>query len=90
MATGPECSHIASVVLVEPTSDVCDECVALGDDWVHLRACLSCGHVGCCDASKNKHATRHWRKTNHPLIQSIEPGEDWLYCYIDHLIIEVR
>jgi len=88
MATDPECSHIASVVVVEPTSDVCDECVALGDDWVHLRACLSCGHVGCCDASKNKHATRHWRKTSHPLIQSIEPGEDWLYCYADHLLIE--
>ena len=89
MATGPECSHIASVVVVGPTSDVCDECVALGDDWVHLRACLTCGHVGCCDASKNKHATRHWRKTEHPLIQSIEPGEDWLYCYADHLLIEL-
>lgn len=90
MKTGPECSHIASAVMVEPTSDVCDECVALGDDWVHLRACLTCGHVGCCDASKNKHATRHWRTTTHPLIQSLEPGEDWVYCYIDHLIIEVR
>jgi uncharacterized UBP type Zn finger protein len=89
MATGPECPHIASVVVVDPTSDVCDECVALGDDWVHLRACLSCGHVGCCDASKNKHATRHWRTSTHPLIQSLEPGEDWVYCYVDHLIIEL-
>ena len=90
MATGPECSHIASVVVVEPASDVCDECVALGDSWVHLRACLSCGHVGCCDQSKNKHATRHFRSSGHPLIQSLEPGEDWLYCYVDHLMMELE
>jgi uncharacterized UBP type Zn finger protein len=83
------CQHISSVVVVEPTSEVCDQCVALGDRWVHLRACLSCGQVGCCDQSKNKHATKHYRASGHPVIQSIEPGEDWVYCYIDHLMAEV-
>ena len=82
------CDHTASVVIVEPTSTVCDQCVALGDTWVHLRACLSCGQVGCCDQSKNKHATRHYRATSHPVIQSMEPGEDWVYCYVDHLMAE--
>ncbi len=82
------CQHISSVVVVEPTSEVCDQCVALGDRWVHLRACLSCGQVGCCDQSKNKHATKHYRASGHPVIQSIEPGEDWVYCYIDHLMAE--
>ena len=88
MASKPQCRHIMSVVVVEPASDVCDECVALGDDWVHLRACLSCGNVGCCDQSKNKHATRHYRKTNHLLIQTIEPGEDWIYCYADDVMMQ--
>ena len=83
------CQHISSVVVVEPTSEVCDQCVALGDRWVHLRACLSCGQVGCCDQSKNKHATKHYRASGHPVIQSIEPGEDWVYCYIDHLMAEL-
>ena len=83
------CQHISSVVVVDPTSEVCDQCVALGDRWVHLRACLSCGQVGCCDQSKNKHATKHYRSSGHPVIQSIEPGEDWVYCYIDHLMAEL-
>ena len=81
------CPHLDSEARVAPTSTVCDECVAKGDTWVHLRACLSCGHVGCCDQSKNKHATRHYRATQHPLIQSLEPGEDWIYCYIDRVMM---
>ena len=84
------CSHIATLSAVPRTSDVCDECIARGDTWVHLRACLECGHVGCCDESKNKHATRHYRATGHPLIQSIEPGEDWIWCYIDRVAMELR
>jgi uncharacterized UBP type Zn finger protein len=62
--------------------------VRIGDVWVHLRICLICGHVGCCDSSKNKHATKHFHATQHPIIQSFEPGEDWLWCYIDNLAIE--
>lgn len=63
------------------TSTGCEECLALGDTWVHLRLCLHCGHVGCCDSSKNKHATKHNAATGHAVIQSIEPGEDWRWCY---------
>ena len=59
----------------------------MGDTWVHLRLCLTCGHVGCCDSSKNKHATKHFHATNHPIIQSFEPGEDWGWCYIDQLML---
>ena len=57
----------------------------MGDSWVHLRLCLSCGHVGCCDSSKNKHATKHFHRTKHPIIQSFEPGEDWRWCYVDEI-----
>ena len=84
------CKHIDTVDPVRPTSTVCDECVARGDTWVHLRACLECGHVGCCDESKNKHATRHYRATGHALIQSLEPGEDWIWCYVDRVAIELE
>ncbi|MEO6927866.1 MAG: UBP-type zinc finger domain-containing protein [Casimicrobiaceae bacterium] len=61
----------------------CEECLALGDTWVHLRLCVHCGHVGCCDSSKNRHATRHFAATGHPVIRSLEPGEDWLWCFED-------
>jgi len=57
------------------------------DEWVHLRLCRTCGHVGCCDDSKNKHATKHFRKTKHPIIRSLEPGEDWRWCYVDEEIV---
>ena len=65
------------------TPDGCEECLQIGSDWVHLRLCLSCGHVGCCDSSRNKHATKHFKATDHPIIRSFEPGEDWEWCYID-------
>lgn len=68
---------------------VCEECVQIGDPWVHLRLCLVCGHVGCCDSSKNRHAARHYRHTTHPLIRSIEPGERWIWCYADETIVGV-
>jgi len=83
-----EAWHIDSVSWTEPTSKVCNQCVAKGDTWVHLRACLSCGQVGCCDQSKNKHATRHYRESEHPLIKSIQPGENWVYCYVDRVMME--
>jgi hypothetical protein len=71
------CAHAAQIQEVEPTADGCEDCLKRGDDWVHLRLCLSSGHVGCCDDSKNKHATKHFRDAEHPIIQSFAPGEDW-------------
>ena len=69
---------------------ICKECVAMGDDWVYLRQCLTCGHVGCCDSSKNKHATKHFKEMNHPIIKNVSPEEeDFTYCYIDDINIEV-
>ena len=85
------CTHVDQIQPVEPEAlDVCPECVAMGDDWVHLRWCRTCGHVGCCDSSKNKHATKHYHKTSHPIIQSLEPGEDWNWCYVDQAIVNVQ
>ncbi|HEY4607306.1 MAG TPA: UBP-type zinc finger domain-containing protein [Acidimicrobiia bacterium] len=80
------CEHFVGVEPVEPLTDVCEPCIAAGDRWVHLRACLGCGAVGCCDASKNRHARAHWDVEGHPLIQSIEPGETWKYCFIDSVV----
>ncbi len=79
----PECSHLDQLKIVKTTTHVCPECEKLGDTWVHLRMCTECGHVGCCDSSKNRHATRHFQQTHHALMRSIEPGERWLWCYVD-------
>jgi uncharacterized UBP type Zn finger protein len=68
---------------VRPASKGCAKCIAVGDSWVHLRLCMTCGHVGCCDNSKNRHARAHFHETDHPIIQSFEPGEDWWWCYLD-------
>jgi uncharacterized UBP type Zn finger protein len=81
----PQCTHLDQIRDVEPTTRGCEECLKTGDSWVHLRMCLSCGHVGCCDDSKNKHATKHYRHTEHALMRSIEPGEDWGWCYVDEV-----
>ena len=80
------CSHISQIRDVKPGTAGCEECLAMGDSWVHLRLCLVCGHVGCCDSSKNKHATRHFQHVGHPLIRSIEPGETWIWCYVDQIV----
>lgn len=80
------CTHSSQIQDVTPSADGCEECLKMGDRAVHLRECLICGHVGCCDSSKNKHATKH-HSTNHPIVQSIEPGEDWKWCYIDQTFI---
>ena len=79
------CTHLDQAYEVAPDSDGCEDCILIGDSWVHLRLCMSCGHVGCCDNSKNRHATAHTRESGHPLIQSYEPGEDWWYCYLDEV-----
>jgi uncharacterized UBP type Zn finger protein len=83
------CSHLSAVTTQEANTAGCEECLALGDTWVHLRMCRSCGHVGCCDSSKNKHATKHFRATQHPIVSSIEPGEDWSWCYVDEVVLRL-
>ncbi len=81
----PPCSHLDQVQNVEPSSDGCEDCLRIGGTWVHLRMCLSCGHVGCCDQSPNRHATAHHREAGHALIRSFEPGETWKWCYLDEV-----
>ena len=71
-----------------PRSLGCEECLRSGDGWVHLRLCMTCGHVGCCDDSPNKHATRHFHGTRHPVVKSFEPGEDWAWCYLHDEMVE--
>ena len=84
-----DCSHLDQIRPVQPnTPDGCEECLELGMEWVHLRLCLSCGHVGCCDQSNGKHATAHFHSSGHPLIRSFQPGEDWAWCYLDEVFIE--
>jgi uncharacterized UBP type Zn finger protein len=82
------CTHLDQIQDVTAKQHGCEECLEMGDGWVHLRVCLFCGHVGCCDNSKNKHATKHFHATNHPLIQSFEPGEDWIWCYVDEVALD--
>jgi Zn-finger in ubiquitin-hydrolases and other protein len=81
------CSHLNTVHVMELPDPVrgCEECLATGGRWVHLRMCEDCGHIGCCDSSPNRHATKHWQSTGHPVIRSAEPGEDWSWCYIDEV-----
>ncbi len=80
------CKHVDSIKITQTDKHFCEDCIKIGDTWVHLRLCLSCGHVGCCDSSKNKHATKHFQATTHPLVRSIEPGEAWVWCYADAVI----
>jgi uncharacterized UBP type Zn finger protein len=83
------CSHLTGVSAVkQPVTRVCSECVKKGDRWVHLRTCQACGETLCCDSSPNRHASKHWRLSGHPVIASAEPGERWLYCYPDEQFVE--
>jgi uncharacterized UBP type Zn finger protein len=82
------CSHLDTIRNVTAHSKGCEECLKTGDGWVHLRMCLECGHVGCCDSSKNKHATKHFHATAHPIVTSREPGEHWKFCYLDNITWE--
>jgi uncharacterized UBP type Zn finger protein len=85
------CTHLDTISLeVSPSSDVgCTECLKTGDRWMHLRMCLECGKVGCCDSSPNRHASRHAAEDNHPIVASFEPGEDWCWCFQDELAFEL-
>jgi uncharacterized UBP type Zn finger protein len=83
------CTHLESIRDVRPSTTAgCEDCLRIGGRWVHLRLCLECGHVGCCDSSPNRHATKHFHATSHPLIRSFEQGEDWGWCYTDEVMLE--
>jgi uncharacterized UBP type Zn finger protein len=82
------CEHTDQIrEAVTPSAQGCEECLRMGATWVHLRECLTCGHIGCCDASPNKHATKHFHASGHPIVQSFEPGEDWRWCYVDDMLV---
>lgn len=82
------CEHFELARSVVPSAEGCEDCLRTGDPWVHLRLCLVCGHVGCCDSSKNRHATRHFQATGHPIIRSFQPGEGWGWCFVDERYVE--
>jgi uncharacterized UBP type Zn finger protein len=90
MESAAECSHLDQVRAVTPSSIGCQECLDKGAFWVHLRMCMSCGNVGCCDSSPNRHATAHQGRTGHPIVASLEPGEDWWWCYPDQVLLVVQ
>ncbi len=85
------CSHVDQVQHLEPTGPIpgCEDCLAIGGSWVHLRMCQVCGHIACCDDSPNKHATAHFHSSAHPIIRSVEPGEDWSWCYVDEVMFRL-
>ena len=84
-----ECAHFDGLGPVKRSGNGCVECLAAGGHWVHLRECLVCGHVGCCDSSPGKHATKHFHQTKHAVMRSIEPGEQWGWCYVDEVMVEL-
>jgi uncharacterized UBP type Zn finger protein len=86
------CAHIDQVKYLEPAGEVagCEECLKTGGRWVHLRMCQICGHIGCCDNSPGRHATAHHNDTGHPIIRSVQPGEDWSWCYVDEVMFVLR
>jgi hypothetical protein len=82
------CGHLEQIHQVSPrTPDGCQECLETGSQWVHLRLCLTCGHVGCCDSSPNRHASKHAASDSHPIVESFQPGEDWRWCYVDETFV---
>jgi hypothetical protein len=86
--TDVECSHLSAIEDVQPsTTEGCEDCLREGTGWVHLRECLECGHVGCCDNSPRRHATAHWHASRHPIMRSFEPGEQWGWCYPDEVFL---
>lgn len=86
------CEHLGTIERTDLPAQIggCEECLAQGMTWVHLRMCQECGHIGCCDNSVGKHATAHFEATGHPIIRSAEPGERWSWCYIDQIAFEIE
>jgi uncharacterized UBP type Zn finger protein len=91
MEASPGCTHLDQVELLDPPAEIpgCPRCLAIGSSWVHLRMCQTCGQIGCCDNSPNRHATAHHAESGHPIIRSIEPAEDWSWCYEDELMFRL-
>lgn len=87
MTKQQQCTHIDQIKNVTPSAKGCEDCLKIGDTWVSLRMCLICGHVGCCNSSKNKHATKHFQQTKHPVMQSVTPGEEFRWCYVDEVYL---
>ena len=83
-----ECTHTDMIHDVTPGAQGCEECLKMGGRWVHLRLCLTCGHVGCCDSSPNKHSRKHFEQEGHPIVQSFERGEDWRWCFADNVYLD--
>ena len=81
------CTHLDRVAITALPAELtgCEECLRIGGRWVHLRMCTTCGQIGCCDSSPNRHASRHASEASHPIARSAEPGENWLWCYVDEL-----
>ena len=83
------CRHGAFLKAVTPSADGCEECLKIGSGWVHLRLCRMCGHVGCCDDSPNRHATKHFHATQHPIMETYDPPEGWGWCYVDEIMLDL-
>jgi hypothetical protein len=85
------CRHLDTIADVTPSSSGCEDCLRIGGSWVHLRLCMRCGHVGCCDESPNRHARAHFHaQHDHPIVRTYEPDEDWLFCFVDELLFELE
>jgi hypothetical protein len=84
-----DCTHLDTIAHLKSSAEGCEDCLKIGSRWVHLRLCTQCGHQGCCDSSPNKHATAHFHATKHPIMASAEPGEDWLWCFVDEVAFEL-
>ena len=87
--TDAGCTHLDQIKVESTDKDVCEECIKMGDGWVHLRLCRTCGHVGCCDSSPHRHATKHFHATQHPIIEGYDPPEGWGWCYIDEVVLDL-
>jgi hypothetical protein len=85
------CTHL-DTIKVEPPTEVagCEDCLRIGARWLHLRVCMNCGHVGCCDSSPNRHASKHASQSGHPIVRSLQPGEEWCWCYVDEVSFEIE
>ena len=88
MISSKTCTHRELIQVVVPSADGCEDCLRIGAWWVHLRECMTCGHIGCCDSSPNRHAAAHARGSDHPIVRSFEPGEDWMWCFVDQLVLD--
>ena len=86
------CSHLDQVAVLDPPAEIagCEDCLRSGGRWLHLRMCQTCGQVGCCDSSPSRHASRHALEAGHPIARSVEPGEEWSWCYVDELMLALR